>query len=153
MWDTGSAKLHRGPNYCQINFVEFPLEVLVKPEGSQEPRRIIYHIPIDPAFTIRAVDFFFGHDRGDRFEMDCSIYGADDWFIARRIEESEVTNREASKLVPLPLPVRTKHLTIYTTCRVTGESLIEQREHGSHAKHPGWRGVFDMNLILIGSTL
>lgn len=143
--ESSSVKVQAGGNYVGLEFEGYPLVVAVPPN---EASQIRFKCDLNKFFEIAAVDIFHGHDRGDIFEMDTTIYGDNDMFIARRIEENESPSwRKASEPWALPIRVTSRWLTIYSTCRVTGASRIDNKEHPSFGK---WRGNFDMNVKLIG---
>lgn len=135
-------------NYVYCEFEDFPVTVEVKPgQGDEVTFRKTYEFEIGNSI-ISAVDIFHGHDRGDTFEMDTTIYTNDGRFVARRIEENESPqHREANRLFVLPTKIqKVSGLKVHSTCRITGKSQIDNTAHPSFKK---WRGVFDMNFVLI----
>lgn len=136
-------------NYFNWIPPDFPKVVLVEPgQGDEVTFRGKFEERLPHPFTVRAMDLFFGHDRGDCFEMDVTIYG-DDRFLGRRVEEGHsMEAHEATRVIELPVPERVMHLAIYVTCRVTGASKVENSAHPSYNK---WRGNFDLNIIFLGA--
>ena len=136
-------------NYFNWRPEGFPKIVFVEAgQGDEVTFRKTYIEKLSRPFTVRAIDFFFGHDRGDCFEMDVTVYG-DEKYLARRIEEGDDTHsREAAKWILLANPERIVTLTIFVTCRVTGASKVENYQHPSYRK---WRGNFDLNLVFVGA--
>ena len=96
---------------------------------------------------------FFGHDFGDSFEMDVTIWGDDAgvehmrYFIARRIEENVAPGGEANATFYLPEPVRVEAVKVQVLCRVTGPNDDVNKEHPSYGE---WRGNFDVQIVMIG---
>lgn len=142
-----------GANFRWLSSLDFPHVVDVQEDGD-EPWQREYRVTLGAQpFGVAAVDFFFGHDRGDRFEMDVTIWGDAyerehmRYFVARRVEEQTAPSGEASILVHLPAPLMLRYIKVLVLCRITGANSGVHSEHPSSKK---WRGNFDLNIGLIG---
>lgn len=150
-WEESTGvKVHEGTNYVGLEFDGYPIPVEVPP-GQDIVSRKKFRCQLKAPFNVYGVDIFHGHDRGDTFEMDTTIYSIApdaDVFVARRIEENETPSlRRASERQALEVATRVQNLVIYSTCRVTGASRIDNKDHPSFNK---WRGNFDLTIKLIG---
>lgn len=145
------TRLVYGANFVQINFDEFPLEVDV-PDRGNDPWTREYRAKLRRPVDVRAVRSFFGHDRGDAFEMSATVYADPTteensrYYLWDRIEEDTAPTGQARRMDVLPAVVNALTLKIQFMCRVTGKNMAVEKPHGSYQR---WRGVFDCNLTLI----
>lgn len=146
-------KVVKGKNFRYLYSEDFPHVVDVDADGNEAWRKE-YRVDLGEPFVIDAVDFFFGHDRGDKFEQEVTIYGTDkkgsehmSYFVARRVEEKTAPGGEACEVYVLPQSVEVVELKVHVVCRVTGPNEDVPSDHPSYKK---WRGNFDLNIMLIG---
>ena len=145
-------KVTHGANFADLHFSEFPLVVDVEKDGNEAPRKE-YRVDLGRLMTIVGVRTFFGHDKGDSFEMACTIYGDPQtkkehlrYSIDERIEEKVAPGGEASVMHLLPRPEKVRELKVIVVCRVTGRNEAVEKEHPSYDR---WRGVFGLGITLI----
>ena len=146
------AKIVHGLNFVYIELPDFPKEVDVARDGNDAWTKT-YIVDLGKQVTVKAVRSFFGHDRGDAFEMACTVYGDPKstiehhrLYVWDRIEEDTAPTNQARLMEVLASPVTVRSLKIQFVCRVTGKNALVESGHPSYGK---WRGVFDFNMSLL----
>ncbi len=145
-------EVHYGRNFVLVKLPE-PIVVDVDEDGDEAFQKT-YLLKLNKAVDVIAIDSFFGHDRGDAYEMAIEAFSDTDQtkvehardFLWRRIDEDTAPNNDEHKLYVLPRPMSVKALKVHLTCRVTGKNDLVDPPHPSAGK---WRGVFDFNMYLI----
>ena len=142
-----------GANFTYIELPDFPLEVDVDRDGNEAWTKE-YLLDLGKQTKVIAVRSFFGHDRGDAFEMECTVYGDlkktdhHRLYVWDRIEEDTAPTNQARLMEVLASPVTVRYLKLQFVCRVTGPNMAVTDSHPSYER---WRGVFDFNIMLIGT--
>ncbi len=124
-------------------------------EHGEDPFRARYFVSLKHDFEVVAIDSFFGHDRGDAYEVAITVHADEELdrlqkprlFLWRRIDEDTAPNGAGSELEHLADDTTIRTLRIDVLFRVTGENELVDQGHPSYQK---WRGVFDWNLMLVG---
>ncbi len=145
-------KVFYGKNYVKVKFAE-PI-VVDAISDSNAPFEEKFFIKLEQEREVIAIDSFFGHDRGDAYEIAIEVYSDVDGgrvenardFLWRRIDEDTAPNNDEHMIFVLARPVKLVALKIYVLCRVTGKNLLVGKGHESHRR---WRAGFDVNMILI----